>query len=277
MSPGGQINKVAVMSNVPTRKGARRPELVSAEVRAHLQAGDPSVNHMEQIAMDMGALLTWAFPELAAAAGRLRQGGLLSRMRGGGEVLFDHYGPQAWIIAATSTSDTVRGWGAMAVCQDEMLDLTDRLEALRPFADDEHFAVREWAWLALRADVVTSTAQAVELLTPWADDRSPRIRRFASEATRPRGVWSVHVPKLKQDPEIGRGLLHSLRRDEARYVQDSVSNWLNDVSRTRPDWVQALCAEWLAEGAYPSTERICRRAQRSLRRAGSLAGAPARD
>lgn len=221
--------------------------------------------------MDMGALLASTFPGVADAAGELRGLGLVSRMRLGGAILFARYGQEAWAIAAASPSDTVRGWGAMATCCDDALDLEGRLSALRRFADDEHFAVREWAWLALRADVATNAHRAVQLLEPWTTDASPLIRRFASEATRPRGVWSVHVPELKRDPEVARALLHSLRRDEDRYVQDSVANWLNDASKTCPAWVTDICAHWLGERSCSATERICYRAQRSMRRAGLTA------
>jgi 3-methyladenine DNA glycosylase AlkC len=250
-----------------TRVGARAPSLVPAEIRLRLEHGEPSVNHMEQIAMDMGTLLETAFPALAGEAGRLRSGGLVTKMRAGGLLLFEALGEEAWTVARASESDSVRGWGAMAIAACPGLSLAGRLEQLRGFADDPHFAVREWAWLAARPAVVGDPERALGLLGGWTGSDSPRVRRFASEATRPRGVWSAHIPILKSQPELGLPLLLPLKSDPSRYVQDSVANWLNDASKSRPDWVEATCGAWLEKGCHAATDRICRRGMRSLRAA----------
>jgi 3-methyladenine DNA glycosylase AlkC len=247
------------------RRGARSPALVPAEVRAALAAGAPSVNHMEQIALDMGALLTRAFPALVGHADTLRAGGLVTRMRTGGEVLLANLGEASWQIAGASKSDTVRGWGAMAVGAEPGLPLARRLRLIRPFAADPHFAVREWAWLSLRPHVAADPIAVITALAPWSREESPLLRRFASEATRPRGVWSVHLPLLKQEPHHGLPILEPLRADPSRYVQDSVANWLNDASKAAPDWVRETCTRWLIDDdPDPATVRICRRAVRSL-------------
>lgn len=246
------------------RVGARRPDLVPAGVLDLLAQGGSSANHMEQIALDMGALLCNAFPDLSEHAGRLREGGLVRKMRVGGEVLYEAYGQDAWSRALAHESDTVRGWGAMAVAAWDPLATGALMESIRPFADDRHFAVREWAWLSARERVVAEPAQAIALLCDWTLDASPRVRRFASEATRPRGVWSAHVPALKRNPELAEGILYGLRGDASGYVQDSVGNWLNDASKSRPDWVESTCATWLAGDPPRATRRICRRGMRTL-------------
>jgi 3-methyladenine DNA glycosylase AlkC len=220
---------------------------------------------MEQIALDMGTLLAKQFPEAAARSNELRDGGLVLKMRKGGQILLEEIGLEAAVNVVGQASDSVRGWGAMAIGAAPAIALTKRLELIRPFADDPHFAVREWAWLSLRAHVVAELSSAIGYLTDWTSESSPRLRRFTVEVTRPRGVWSSHIPTLKVRPELGEPLLEPLRADEARYVQDSVANWINDASHTAPKWALSLCERWLRTPS-PATERICHRALRTLRR-----------
>jgi len=246
-----------------TRRGARSPTLVPAEVRAALASGAPSVNHMEQIAMDMSVLLGCTFPELATQAPRLAPGGLVTRMRTGGAILFERFGPRAWTLASVSGSDTVRGWGAMAIGAAPGIALVERLTLMRPYADDEHFAVREWAWLSLRPHIAADPAAAVKALAPYSRDPSANVRRFASEVCRPRGVWSIHIPQLKRDPDLALPVIEPLFSDEARYVQKSVGNWLNDASHSRPEWVRDVCARIAGQGGK-SAAYVCRRALRTL-------------
>lgn len=248
------------------RRGARHPTLVPAAVRRSLEAGCESSNHMEQIAMDMGKLLGSQFPSLAARADEVRDKGLVTRMRAGGRILHQELGLEAMVTGQTWRSDTTRGWAAMAIGQAAGLSLSERLQLLRPFANDPHFAVREWAWLSLRPHIAEDVETAVMALRRWTSEDSDRLRRFSTEVTRPRGVWCAHLPALKRKPAIGLPLLEALRGDPSRYVQNSVANWLNDASKSCPNWVHEVCERWLKETDAPSTRRVCRRACRSLTR-----------
>lgn len=99
-------------------------------------------------------------------------------------------------------------------------------------------------------------------------DADPNIRRCAVEGTRPRGVWTAHLEALKQDPEPGLALLEPVRSDPSRYVQNAAANWLNDASKSRPDWVQAVAARWAEESPTKETAYIVNRGLRTLRKQG---------
>lgn len=144
------------------------------------------------------------------------------------------------------------------------LPLNERLAAILPLADDAHFGVREWAWMATRPHLTDKLSHAITQLSAWAKAPSANVRRFACEVLRPRGVWCAHLPALKQAPEQALSVLTPLRADPSLYVQNSVANWLNDAAKSQPDWVRALCQDWLQTSPTEATRYICRRAQRSL-------------
>lgn len=165
---------------------------------------------------------------------------------------------------AMGTCDMVRCWGAYVVAKNHSLSIEEKLEAIRSFAADPHFGVREISWLALREDIAKNLLRSIEVLSNWTADKDPNIRRFASESVRPRGVWSAHIEVLKENPELGLPILEALKADKSRYVQDSVGNWLNDASKTKPDYVKELCERWEVESNAKETKYIVQKAQRTI-------------
>jgi 3-methyladenine DNA glycosylase AlkC len=221
------------------------------------------VNHIEQMAMDAGALLEHMFPEAASRADELRIDRFLDRMRAGAAVVWELHGESVFELAQTWRSDTARGWAAFAI---PLADATLAVSLGRAerAANDSHFAVREWAWLSVRDLVEGDLKESLEILIRVASSNSMYSQRFAVEVTRPRGVWSRHILSLKRDPWQALGLLESAMPANQRYLQDSIANWLNDASRTQERWVRNLCdswgARWGADSAY-----VRRRALRSVK------------
>jgi 3-methyladenine DNA glycosylase AlkC len=253
----------------PERKGATRAADIPAGVLDALSRGTlPTATLAECLALDQAKLLRSVFPGLPpalhAAAEDACRLGILKRMERIGALLLQALGSPGIGTCRVHPTDTVRGWACFMVGAQPELDLSTRLAAIRPLADDAHFGVREWAWMAVRPHLARQLPEAVALLAAWTDAPSERLRRFASEALRPRGVWCAHIAELKSRPEAALPLLVPLRADPSAYVQDSVANWLNDAAKDRPDWVRALCAQWLQDGGCAATQRICQRAQRSL-------------
>jgi 3-methyladenine DNA glycosylase AlkC len=169
-------------------------------------------------------------------------------------------------VLMSHRSDIVRSWAALMIGNDDTLKFDAKLKQIRPLAADDNMGVREMAWMAVRNDVFTDPTGCIAELSNWTAEGDFRLRRFASEATRPCGVWCRHIPELKQRPEIGLPVLRPLRSDDSKYVRDSVANWLNDASKSRPDWVQELCAGWLKESSTNETRLIVHRALRTLRK-----------
>lgn len=242
---------------------------VPADVLDDLNAGTrQTANLAEGLAVDFAALMEVAIPDVPVEDRvRLTVGSpsITQRMRIAGELLLQHVGLGGLDTLIVHRSDTVRGWAAYLIGLAPGLALAERFRLVRPLADDPHFGVREWAWMPLRPHIAADVARAIGLMEPWVHEESPYLRRFAVEATRPRGVWTEHLSELKENPRLGLPLLKPLRADPEKYVQDSVSNWLNDAAKSHPDWVRDLVEGWADGCDDRNTLRICRRAVRSIR------------
>lgn len=165
---------------------------------------------------------------------------------------------------ATHTSDLVRCWATYTIALNEKWSTKQKLQKIETFAGDKHFGVREISWLAVRPSISKNLIESINILSGWTKNKDENIRRFASEATRPRGVWCAHIEALKENPKIALSILEPLKSDSAKYVQDSVGNWLNDASKTQPKFVIDLCKKWEKESGTKETAYIIRRAMRTL-------------
>ncbi len=167
-------------------------------------------------------------------------------------------------IISTHKSDLIRCWATYTIGKNQKLDISQKLKQIKPFSADKHFGVREICWLAVRPTIAKNLTQSIEILSGWTNHKDENIRRFASEATRPRGVWCEHIEELKQNPELGLAILEPMKSDQAKYVQDSVGNWLNDASKTQPDFVKNICKKWEKESSTKETAYIIKKALRTI-------------
>lgn len=118
--------------------------------------------------------------------------------------------------------------------------------------------------MAVRESVTVDLNKALQILEGWSKDADANVRRFATESIRPNGVWCKKIDRLKTNPELALNILENMKSDSSKYVQDSVANWLNDASKTRPDFVSQLCAKWVKESASKETAYIVKRALRTI-------------
>ncbi|WP_126652303.1 DNA alkylation repair protein [Chryseobacterium aureum] len=166
----------------------------------------------------------------------------------------------------THPADLVRCWAAYTIGRNPDLPLKEKLKRIQLFAADSHFGVREICWMTVRPDISRNLDESLSVLSEWTRHNNENVRRFASESTRPRGVWCEHIDALKQNPGLGLKILEPLRSDSSRYVQDSVGNWLNDASKSQPEFVVEICDEWLRESPTKETQYIIKKALRTLRK-----------
>ena len=243
-------------------------QAISAARKHELDTGLAASTHLaECLAVDFATLLQTVAALPDAAVQRMRDAaskGITQRMALAATLLREA-GQGDVIHWQSHPSDTVRGWACYLIGSDAIFGLGEKLQAIQPLADDDHFGVREWAWLAVRGDLVAAPLQALTLLLPWVHEASPFLRRFACEALRPRCVWATHIALFKQQPQHVLPMLEALASDPERYVQDSVGNWLNDASKSQPEWVRDLCARWQREHSSAANAYIRKRGQRSLR------------
>ncbi|WP_145413996.1 DNA alkylation repair protein [Paenibacillus xylanexedens] len=270
-----------IAEDILLRKGARKAAEIPEHIRHLLQSGTiESVNLTEWLAVDHILLLQQITRELDVPIStqdvyeKLEpkdQHRIMKVIPAIGSLWLEYMEgiprqdeADLFICLANHRSDSVRCWAAYIIGLNPHLHVTEKLEQIRPFAADAHFGVREIAWMAVRDSIRADLLTALQDLIPWSSDPDPMIRRFAIESTRPRGVWAKHIQPLKDHPEIALPLLSPVKSDAHPYVQDSVSNWLNDASKTNPDWVRQTCAMWIEQSDTKPTQRIVKRGQRSI-------------
>ncbi|PHI21697.1 DNA alkylation repair protein [Lewinellaceae bacterium SD302] len=262
------------------RKGARKPADVPREVLALLEKGEiETVNLSEWLALDQRKLIGNTFPAmgleelipgLETVIDELKKATAIKVIEAVGEQLSEYAlseckTDELFEKLSTHPADTVRCYAPYLHARDSQLVVNEQLEKCLISVSDAHFGVREVAWMALRPSIAENLSLAIPFLEEWTRSMDENVRRFTTEATRPRGVWCTHIGELKEHPELALPLLEMLKADPARYVQNSVANWLNDASKTRPDFVSDLTQSWLMESeGNKATAYIVKRARRSL-------------
>lgn len=268
------------MNELMQRKPARRTSEVPELVKTELSAGTiETKNLVEWLVVDRlgllaslvkGGLVSATTSELEELRVDVLQVAALKQSQKIGLFLKHRLkvGDDSWKALSTHTSDVVREWIAIVVGLSD-LKFSRKLAWIKPFADADNAGLREVAWIALRQDVISDPIDCIEALIPWTGSRNERLRRYASEVTRPCGVWAPYCPVLRKSPELAIDLLEPLMSDDSKYVRDSVGNWLNDASKTAPDWVMQTTQRWLTQSSTPETQYIVHRGLRTIRKKNS--------
>ena len=106
---------------------------------------------------------------------------------------------------------------------------------------------------AIRPFIRRFPDQTLDQMMLWAKDDNFHVRRLASEGGRPRLPWASKLEEFIKDPSPLIPLLEILKDDSSKYVQNSVANCLNDISKDNRDLAVSLVNSWLDK---PTKSRI---------------------
>ncbi|MCP8333011.1 DNA alkylation repair protein [Clostridioides difficile] len=120
---------------------------------------------------------------------------------------------------------------------------------------------------AVRAFIIKDEERMMAQMCKWSKHKNEHIRRLASEGCRPQLPWGQAISKFKKDPTPVLPILEQLKTDTSTYVQKSVANNLNDISKTHPDLVISIAKDWY--GKNKSTNWIVKHGCRTLLKKGN--------
>ena len=188
---------------------------------------------------------------------------------------------------AADANMTVREAAWMSFRPHLARNLAECLTLLGPLSKDSDAYVRRFAIEVTRprsvwgTHIVALRAVSDQTEAPRHCERSEAIQAataaydhwIASSLRSSQRRFSVVENRSKKEPQRALALLENTRADPARYVQLAAGNWLNDASKSRPDWVIALTSRWSSEGNR-NTSFIIRRGMRSIVRSKMEQEAP---
>ncbi|WP_375723334.1 DNA alkylation repair protein [Arcobacter sp. KX21116] len=139
-------------------------------------------------------------------------------------------------------------------------DFEDSMEALEVFTLDSS------SEFAIRAFILKYEDRTMQQMKLWAKSSNEHIKRLASEGCRPRLPWAVALPRFKSNPSNVFEIIELLKNDPSKYVQKSVANNLNDISKDNPELVIEFVKNNL--GVSKELDWICKHASRTLLKKG---------
>ena len=265
---------------IHNRKGVRKAQDIPIEVLELLNKGKiETVNLTEWLAIDHTKLIASLFPEIGIEQDKIdlickeiasqSKPSTMNTTKLVGSMIYDlHKETQDLdkILHKLSShiSDSIRCYAPYLIALNDKLTISQKLTQAKSLVADKHFGVREVVWMALRPEIDRNLEESIKILSLWTMDKDENIRRFTTESTRPRGVWCKHIELLKESPEMALPILEKLKSDKSKYVQDSVGNWLNDASKSKPNFVIELCGKWQKQSPTKETEKIIKRGRRTI-------------
>jgi len=147
----------------------------------------------------------------------------------------------------------------------EVFGLDDFEESMKAL---EVFTINSSSEFAIRQFILKYEEQTINQMKIWAKSSNEHIRRLASEGCRPRLPWAVALPKFKQNPTKPLEIIELLKNDKSLYVQKSVANNLNDISKDNPQLVIEFVKQNI--GVSKELDWICKHGSRTLLKKGNI-------
>jgi len=130
------------------------------------------------------------------------------------------------------------------------------------------FTQNSTAEFAIRVFLDSEPEKTKLQMLEWSQSENEHLRRLSSEGMRPRLPWAAHLPWIADNPDWIYPILDNLKADESRYVQKSVANLINDVSKNQEQWVIDLCKSW-KKVQSKNTQWIIKHGLRTLLKQGN--------
>lgn len=140
-------------------------------------------------------------------------------------------------------------------------DFDNSIKALEVFTHDSssEFAIRQF--------IIKYEDKTMNQMKVWAKSSNEHLRRLSSEGCRPRLPWAVALPSFKQNPNKVLEIIELLKNDSSKYVQKSVANNLNDISKDNPNHLIDFLINNL--GKTKELDWICKHGARTLLKNGN--------
>ncbi len=117
---------------------------------------------------------------------------------------------------------------------------------------------------AIRPILEKSPKKTLSTLLKWSKDSSVHVRRLSSEGIRMRLPWAPKSAVFLDYFDDAIKILDNLKSDEYKFVQKSVGNTMNDLSKSHPDMVIKTTDRWLNESDSKETAWIVKHSLRSI-------------
>ncbi len=147
----------------------------------------------------------------------------------------------------------------------EFFGLDDFLNSMKAL---EVFTINSSSEFAIRQFILKYENETMNQMKLWSQSSNEHLRRLASEGCRPRLPWAVALPKFKQNPTKPLEIIELLKNDKSLYVQKSVANNLNDISKDNPHLVIEFVKKNI--GKTKELDWICKHGSRTLLKKGNL-------
>ena len=126
----------------------------------------------------------------------------------------------------------------------------------------EEITKRHSSEFSVRPFILRDYDKMEKVFSDWGQHSNAHLRRLVTEGTRPRLPWAKKLPFIRNDIDENFKLLKPFLNDSSRYVEKSVANHLNDLSKDEPDKVITFIKENLNE----TSVFIVKRALRTLKK-----------